>query len=75
MGVCPIEECLGHKDDTPESVRSQLAALHRDWLRQSGVAVADGVAVEISPLFALDAEELSGKLPPGEQIRKAAYFG
>ena len=43
--------------------------------RQAGAEVADDVAVEISPLFALDANELSTKLPPGERITKPAYFG
>ena len=71
----PLKNASGAKDDTPESVRSQLVALHRDWLRQAGVEVADDVAIEIGPLFALDAEELSGKLPRGERITKPTYFG
>lgn len=40
-------------------------ASYRGWLRQAGVTVADDTPVEISPLFALDAEELVGKLPAG----------
>jgi len=31
--------------------------------------------VEISSLFALDAEELTAKLPPGTRIAKPTYFG
>ena len=53
----------------------QLAALHRGWLRQAGAEVADDVTVEISPLYALDAEELAAKLPPGTRITEPTYFG
>ena len=75
-GVRPAEERLGgegrHAGDA--SARS-LSALHRGWLRQAGAEVADDVAVEISPLFALDAEELPTKLPPGTRITEPTYFG
>ena len=49
--------------------------LHRQWLREAGVEVADGVAVEISPLFALDAGELRSKVPSGTRIAGPTYFG
>jgi len=71
----PLKNALGAKSDTPESVRHQLAAFHRGWLRQAGVEVADDVPVEISPLFALDAEELRTKLQPGERITSSTYWG
>ncbi len=64
----PLKNRSGEKDDTPETVRAQLAALHRDWLRQAGAELSDNVSVEISPLFALDAEELRAKIPPGTRI-------
>ena len=70
-GVRPAEERPGAKSDTPETVRAQMAALHAQWLRQAGAEVADDVAVEISPLFALDAEELAAKIPPGTRITEA----
>lgn len=71
----PLKNASGAKEDTPETVRAQLAALHRGWLRQAGAEVADGAMVEISPLYALDAEELAAKLPPGTRIAAPAYFG
>jgi UDP-N-acetylglucosamine/UDP-N-acetylgalactosamine diphosphorylase len=61
----PLKNASGAKDDTPESVREQMMSLCRDWLRQAGVPIADDLAVEISPHFALDAEELAAKLPAG----------
>jgi hypothetical protein len=36
--------------------------LFRAWLREAGSEVPPGIRVEISPLFALDKEELVGKL-------------
>jgi len=60
--------------DTPETVRAQMVALYTEWLRRAGAEVADGVAVEIGPLFALDAEELAKKIPPGTQVTESRYF-
>ena len=42
--------------DTPETVRAAMIALHTEWLKQAGADVATGMPVEISPLWALDAE-------------------
>jgi UDP-N-acetylglucosamine/UDP-N-acetylgalactosamine diphosphorylase len=70
----PLKNAPGAKDDTPESVRSQMVAEHRDWLRRVGVEVDNATMVEISPLYALDAEELAAKLPAGTRITKATYL-
>ena len=71
----PLKNASGAEHDTPETVRAQMAALHRDWLRGAGVEVADGVAVEINPLWAMDAGELAAKLPAGTKIAGPTYFG
>jgi UDP-N-acetylglucosamine/UDP-N-acetylgalactosamine diphosphorylase len=70
----PLKNASGAKDDTPEAVRGQVAALHREWLRSCGAEIDDSVIVEISPLFALEAEELAGKIRPGTRIPQATYF-
>jgi len=75
LAFAPLKNASGAKDDTPESVRSQLSALHRGWLRQAGADVADNVVVEISPLYASDAEELRARVRPGTRIVKPTYFG
>ena len=75
LAFAPLKNASGAKDDTPESVRSQLSALHRGWLRQAGVQVDDDVAVEVSPLYALDAEELRAMMRPGTRIVEPTYFG
>ena len=55
---------------SPETVRGRLSALYAGWLEAAGVAVprgADGSPeqpIEISPLVALDAAELAGRVDP-----------
>jgi UDP-N-acetylglucosamine/UDP-N-acetylgalactosamine diphosphorylase len=75
LAFAPLKNAPGAKDDTPESVRLQLAALHRGWLRAAGVEVDENVPVEISPLYALDAEELKAKVRPGMRITEPTYYG
>ncbi|MGO9111311.1 MAG: UTP--glucose-1-phosphate uridylyltransferase [Thermoguttaceae bacterium] len=70
----PLKNASGAAADTPESVKAQISDLHRQWLREAGVEVADGIAVEISPSFALDAEELRGKVAPGLTITAPTYL-
>jgi UDP-N-acetylglucosamine/UDP-N-acetylgalactosamine diphosphorylase len=70
----PLKNASGAEQDTPETVKAQMVALHRQWFRQAGAQVADGVDVEINPLWALDADELAGKVRPGTQITEATYF-
>ena len=44
--------------DSPETARSAMVDLYRSWLKKAGVHVAPEAAIEISPLFALDEDEL-----------------
>jgi UDP-N-acetylglucosamine/UDP-N-acetylgalactosamine diphosphorylase len=48
--------------DSPETSRAALSRIGREWLTAAGQAVAEDSSVEISPLIALDAEELAAKL-------------
>jgi UDP-N-acetylglucosamine/UDP-N-acetylgalactosamine diphosphorylase len=75
LAFAPLKNASGAKDDTPESVRAQMAELARAWLRQAGAEVDDGIDVEISPLFALDAQELTAKLPAAKRVIEPTYFG
>jgi len=70
----PLKNASGAAADTPESVKAQMSDLHRQWLRQAGAEVADGITVEISPCFALDADDLRGKVPPGLKIIEPTYL-
>ncbi len=55
-----------HGSDSPEQVRAALIRIAKDWIRQAGYEVADDAIAEISPLIALDAEELKQKLDTGQ---------
>jgi UDP-N-acetylglucosamine/UDP-N-acetylgalactosamine diphosphorylase len=74
----PLKNAEGK--DSPATVRAALLGLAADWLQRAGARVAkkpDGnpaVDLEISPLFALDAEELPRKVPAGTVIEEARYF-
>ncbi len=70
----PLKNASGAALDTPELVKAQISDLHRRWLRDAGVEVADGTTVEISPRLALDAEELRGKVRPGMKITAPTYL-
>lgn len=53
-------------DDSLASARDQLNRTYRSWLTSAGAITSDPEArVEISPLFALDREELMSKIEPG----------
>jgi UDP-N-acetylglucosamine/UDP-N-acetylgalactosamine diphosphorylase len=70
----PLKNASGADRDSPETVRAQMIDLHTGWLRQAGAEIDEGVAVEISPLLALDADELSGKIATGTRISEATYL-
>jgi UDP-N-acetylglucosamine/UDP-N-acetylgalactosamine diphosphorylase len=75
----PLKNATGK--DSPETVKQAISDLAADWLAQAGVAVPrreDGkaaLALEISPLYALDAEELAKKVDRGLRIERATCLG
>jgi len=64
----PVKNAAGEPRDTPDTVRQQMVALHRRWLKQAGAKVAAGATVEISPLFALDAEQVRERIATGTEV-------
>jgi UDP-N-acetylglucosamine/UDP-N-acetylgalactosamine diphosphorylase len=70
----PVKNASGEPRDTPETVRAQMIALHASWLCAVGCEVPASVAVEISPLFAQNAEELAAKVGPGVVVTQPRYF-
>lgn len=70
----PVKNKSG--SDSPMTARKSMVSLHKNWLRDAGVNVPSGLKVEVSPLFALDKEELIIKLRGTIQsITKDTYFG
>ena len=62
-------------------MKQAISDLAADWLEAAGVKVPkrpDGgaaVALEVSPLFALDAEEFAAKVDRNTTIDGPRYFG
>jgi len=69
----PVKNQSG--DDSPDTARAAMNRLHRSWLQEAGAVLAPDARVEISPLYALDKEELIGKLK-GQKllIQEDRYF-
>jgi UDP-N-acetylglucosamine/UDP-N-acetylgalactosamine diphosphorylase len=70
----PLKNAPGAERDTPEYVKKYMVAQHRGWLEAAGTRVAEDVAVEISPLWALDAERVAGREDRPAAIEHATYF-
>jgi UDP-N-acetylglucosamine/UDP-N-acetylgalactosamine diphosphorylase len=74
----PLKNATG--PDSPATVRQALSDQAADWLEQAGVKVprdAAGhvtAALEISPLYALDAEELASKVDRNLRAAKGLYL-
>jgi UDP-N-acetylglucosamine/UDP-N-acetylgalactosamine diphosphorylase len=75
----PLKNASG--PDSPETVRQAMSNLAADWLERAGVKVPRrdngdaAVPLEISPLYALDTEELAAKVDRGMRIESATYLG
>ena len=75
----PLKNATG--PDSPATVRQRLSDIFATWLEQSGAQILrrpDGsvpFAIEISPLLALDASELKGKVEPGLVIDRPTLLG
>jgi UDP-N-acetylglucosamine/UDP-N-acetylgalactosamine diphosphorylase len=65
----PLKNASG--TESPDTVRARMSERYAGWLEQAGAKVRrapDGsvpFAIEISPLYALDAQELASKIEPG----------
>lgn len=70
----PVKNSLAEPVDNPATVQAQMMALHRRWLRSAGARVADDVPVEVSPLFALDAEQTQARVRPGSVFSAPTYL-
>ena len=74
----PLKNAIG--PDSPATVHQRMSDMFGNWLEQAGATVprrADGsipFAIEISPLFALDAQELKSKIEPGLVIERPIYL-
>jgi UDP-N-acetylglucosamine/UDP-N-acetylgalactosamine diphosphorylase len=74
----PLKNATG--PDSPATVRQRMSDLFAGWLESAGASIPrrpDGsvpFGIEISPLFALDAEQLKGKIEPGLSVVEPLYL-
>ncbi len=74
----PLKNAVG--PDSPATVHQRMSDLFAGWLEQAGATVPrrpDGsipFAIEISPLFALDAQELKARIDPGLVVERPIYL-
>ncbi|MDZ7290471.1 MAG: UDPGP type 1 family protein [candidate division KSB1 bacterium] len=82
-----VERCLEFSavknatgEDSPKTARHDLCEFYAGWLEQAGITVprdADGnlkARIEVSPLFALDAEEFVQKTPSNLRVEDDLYL-
>jgi UDP-N-acetylglucosamine/UDP-N-acetylgalactosamine diphosphorylase len=70
----PLKNAPGASRDTPEYVHQFMIAQHRKWLETAGTKVGNGVAVEISPLWALDADGVANRTDRPKSITSDTYL-
>jgi UDP-N-acetylglucosamine/UDP-N-acetylgalactosamine diphosphorylase len=70
----PLKNAPGEERDTPQYVQRFMMAQHRRWLQAAGTRVADDVPVEISPLWALDAEAVAARSDRPAEIQQPTYL-
>ncbi|MEM8864989.1 MAG: UTP--glucose-1-phosphate uridylyltransferase [Planctomycetota bacterium] len=70
----PLKNAPGAPKDTEEYVQQFIVNQHRGWLEAAGASVAEEVAVEISPLWALDAEGVAGRVTADMAINEPTYL-
>ncbi len=68
----PLKNAEG--PDSLEPVQAAMTAQACRWLTAAGATVADNAAVEISPLFALDADGVKAKVKNGLVVNEDKYF-
>jgi UDP-N-acetylglucosamine/UDP-N-acetylgalactosamine diphosphorylase len=70
----PLKNASGAQRDTPEYVRQFIVSQHRKWLEAAGTRIAKDVTVEISPLWALDAEGVAARSDRPVSIDSDVYL-
>ncbi len=60
--------------DSPATCQAAMLSLHRRWIRASGAEIGDQVPVEISPLFALDENQVKQRLNAGDRFDQPTFL-
>ncbi|HMO12804.1 MAG TPA: UDPGP type 1 family protein [Pirellulaceae bacterium] len=74
QAFAPVKNGFDALTDTPETAQMAMIRQAQRWLREAGVQIDDGIAVEISPLYALSARELAAKRQIPQAVDTPTYF-
>jgi UDP-N-acetylglucosamine/UDP-N-acetylgalactosamine diphosphorylase len=70
----PVKNSDDEPTDNPRLAKAAILSLHRQLMQQAGIEIADGVPIEINPLWSSTAQEIRDKLPPGTYFTHPTYF-
>jgi UDP-N-acetylglucosamine/UDP-N-acetylgalactosamine diphosphorylase len=70
----PVKNSDDEATDNPKLAKAAMIEQACGRLRAAGIQVADGIAVEINPLWAETIDTIRQKLKPGTVIREPTYF-
>ncbi|MCO6046809.1 UTP--glucose-1-phosphate uridylyltransferase [Aeoliella sp. ICT_H6.2] len=70
----PLKNAPGAPKDTPEYVQQFMVDQHREWLEAAGAKVDGDVAVEIDPVWAVDADEVAKRVDADTTFTEATYL-
>ncbi len=70
----PLKNADGAADDTAADVRNAMVRLHTRWVQLAGATVIPGVPIEISPLWAVDAEQVTERMTEPLVIERPTFF-
>lgn len=70
----PVKNAEEADVDTPTTARNAMVQLHAKWLRRAGATVLESVPVEISPLWALDEQQVRERVRLPLVIDQPTFF-
>jgi UDP-N-acetylglucosamine/UDP-N-acetylgalactosamine diphosphorylase len=70
----PLKNAPGADRDTAEYVQRLMIAQHTRWLQAAGTTVAEGVPIEIGPLWALDGAGVAARPDRPTRIGSPTYL-
>ena len=68
----PVKNAEGN--DSPETAQAAIDRIGKQWLAQAGYAVDEGKRVEISPRFAVEPEEVRGRIAEADLKSGTIYI-
>jgi UDP-N-acetylglucosamine/UDP-N-acetylgalactosamine diphosphorylase len=70
----PLKNAPGAPKDTPQYVHRFMLNQSRRWLEAAGAIITGDAKIEVSPLFALDAEDMAQSIKPGRRFESSEYL-